>query len=279
MGLLDNVLSTIDAKKRSVKRGLMDMLDNPSQWAGMQANRIQEDRYGGAENAQAMKQYLTKQPYDPKALTAANDALRNAAINESLGAVVVPKLSKIGDPRDAAGNLKQVIQENGGNMPYQDIAQMTKPEFDTFYEYVAPHHQGKFDRLLRSYAPQYDDLPRTMQDYAQDFKYENPRIVAKLKNVKPEDNVDIFRSVTASDPDTKILPGDWVALERNYAAQHGRLGNDSPRLMKQKVPAKDVRWAGTSADEYFYVPSGQVDSTVGTKYDALKRYVSGLLDQ
>jgi len=87
MGLLDNVLSTIDAKKRSVKRGLMDMLDNPSQWAGMQANRIQEDRYGGAENAQAMKQYLTKQPYDPKALTAANDALRNAAINESLGAV------------------------------------------------------------------------------------------------------------------------------------------------------------------------------------------------
>ena len=87
MGLLDNVLSAIDAKKRSVKRGLMDMLDNPSQWAGMQANRIQEDRYGGAENAQAMKQYLTKQPYDPKALTAANDALRNAAINESLGAV------------------------------------------------------------------------------------------------------------------------------------------------------------------------------------------------
>lgn len=87
MGLLDNVLSTIDAKKRTLKRGLMDMLDNPSQWAGMQANRIQEDRYGGAENAQAMKQYLTKQPYDPKALTAANDALRNAAINESLGAV------------------------------------------------------------------------------------------------------------------------------------------------------------------------------------------------
>ena len=88
MGLLDTILSTIDAKKRSAKRGIMDMLDNPQQWAGMQANRIQEDRYGGAENAQAMKQYLSKQPYDPKALTAANDALRNSAINESLGAVM-----------------------------------------------------------------------------------------------------------------------------------------------------------------------------------------------
>lgn len=87
MGLLDNVLSAIDAKKRSLKRGVMDMIDNPNQWAGMQANRIQEDRYGGAENAQAMKQYLTQQPYDKTALTAANDALRNAAINESLGAV------------------------------------------------------------------------------------------------------------------------------------------------------------------------------------------------
>ncbi len=87
MGLLDTILSTIDAKKRSAKRGIMDMLDNPQQWADMQANRIQEDRYGGAENAKAMKQYLSKQPYDQKALTAANDALRNAAINESLGAV------------------------------------------------------------------------------------------------------------------------------------------------------------------------------------------------
>jgi len=76
----------------------------------MQANRIQEDRYGGAENAQAMKQYLSKQPYDQKALTAANDALRNAAVNESLGAIFVGKGAKTWDKMKEADAMARLAK-------------------------------------------------------------------------------------------------------------------------------------------------------------------------
>lgn len=196
------------------------------------------------------------------------NAMKPRKLNNEAG-VVVASLSKRGDPREAGAFVKDAIAANNGQMPYDDIAKMTREEFTAFYDNLAPHHQGKFDRLLRAYSPQYDDLPTTMKQYADDFKYENPRIVSQFSRVKPEDTVDVFRSVSKADPDTAIVPGDWIALERSYAKQHGRLGDDAPRLLKTKVPAKDVRWAGTSADEYFYVPSGGVDPSIGTKYDAL----------
>ena len=94
MGILDNALSYTDAKKRSAKPGLLDMAENPNQWAAMKDAQINEDRYGGSENWQAMKQYLSKQPYDAKALSAANDILRQNTINESLGAIVSPSVAK-----------------------------------------------------------------------------------------------------------------------------------------------------------------------------------------
>lgn len=184
--------------------------------------------------------------------------------------VITAKLSKRGDPVDAAMGLHDTMRANNGQMPYEDIAQMTRSEFDKFYERLAPHHQGKFDRLLRAHMPpMYDDLPTTLQQYAKDFAYENPALVRQLQGIKPDSKVTLYRSVSKADPDTAIMPGDWVALQRNYAAQHGYLGNDAPRMLKTVVPAKDVRWAGTSADEYFYVPSSGVSDNVQSKYDAL----------
>jgi hypothetical protein len=220
--------------------------------------------------------------YSPKIAAVANKLTENAGapaqLNKQAG-VVTASLSKRGDPQDAGAFFKDAIAANQGKIPFDDVSQMTKAEFDKFYDALAPHHQGKFDRLLRAYAPNYDDLPKTMQQYAQDFRYENPRIVSKFARVKPDDMVDVYRSVTKADPDAAILPGDWIALERSYAAQHGRLGADAPRMLKGKVPAKDIRWAGTSADEYFYVPSENVSADVGTKYDALQRHVIEALRQ
>ena len=59
--------------------------------------------------------------------------------------------------------------------------------------------------------------------------------------------VTIYRSVpTGVD---EIRPGDWVALSRRYAAQHGR-----GKVLSLRVPADQVMWAGTDLDEWFYVP-------------------------
>lgn len=87
MGLLDNILSAIDNKKRTFKRGVMDMIDNPGDWSNMTASRMRENIYGGPENWDAMKKYLQQQPYDKKLKDAAQQSMINNAVNESLGAV------------------------------------------------------------------------------------------------------------------------------------------------------------------------------------------------
>ena len=63
-------------------------------------------------------------------------------------------------------------------------------------------------------------------------------------------NVTIYRGVPAGV--TEIRPGDWVALTRNVAANHTR-GADG-QVISRRVPARDVAWAGTDENEYYYVP-------------------------
>jgi hypothetical protein len=61
-------------------------------------------------------------------------------------------------------------------------------------------------------------------------------------------NVTIYRGVPEGV--TEIRPGDWVALTRAYAADHSRGG----RVISKRVPARDVAWAGTDRNEYYYAP-------------------------
>lgn len=94
MGLLDNILSSIDAKKRTFKRSIMDMLDNPGDWSNMTAARMKENIYGSPENWDAMKRYYQQQQYDQKLKDAAQQSMTNNMINESLGAIVSPSVAK-----------------------------------------------------------------------------------------------------------------------------------------------------------------------------------------
>ena len=49
-----------------------------------------------------------------------------------------------------------------------------------------------------------------------------------------------------------IAPGDWVYLEENRAKDFAEyLG---VRVFRKKVRPEDVVWAGTSPEEWFYVP-------------------------
>ncbi len=62
--------------------------------------------------------------------------------------------------------------------------------------------------------------------------------------------VTVYRGVAKDDPNPEIRPGDWVALKQSYAKKYG-----GGKVIKKVVPAKDVSWAGTDMDEWFYTPS------------------------
>lgn len=51
----------------------------------------------------------------------------------------------------------------------------------------------------------------------------------------------------------EIRPGDWVALDRNYAAQHAA-ANGTELLALELVQPSDVSWSGTDENEFFYLP-------------------------
>lgn len=63
--------------------------------------------------------------------------------------------------------------------------------------------------------------------------------------------VTIYRGVPKKFKDQGIRPGDWVALSKHYAKQHGGVGSI---VIEKKVPADHVYWAGTDENEWWYTP-------------------------
>jgi len=50
----------------------------------------------------------------------------------------------------------------------------------------------------------------------------------------------------------EIKPGDWVYLERSRAEDHAEI--HGYRVYEKEVSPEDIIWAGTSPDEWYYVP-------------------------
>lgn len=70
---------------------------------------------------------------------------------------------------------------------------------------------------------------------------------------QPDKPVQIFRAVPKHVE--SIQPGDWVAIGRDYAKQHGEsnLGGDY-KILSMNVPAKHVRTPADSISEWGYFP-------------------------
>lgn len=79
------------------------------------------------------------------------------------------------------------------------------------------------------------------------------------------DKATIYRGV-GSESRQHIDPGDWVALSNHVAewyAEPGARGPKAGRILTKEVDRKDVRWAGTDATEWYYIPQdclGRFDS-------------------
>jgi hypothetical protein len=98
------------------------------------------------------------------------------------------------------------------------------------------------------------NLPDAIAEYGKDFFYRDKLMGKKFGNIKPDDTVTIYRGVSLDDPATGINVGDWVSLDKDYAALHGYTAKGDGRVISQKVKAKDLQWAGTDEKEWWYQP-------------------------
>lgn len=90
------------------------------------------------------------------------------------------------------------------------------------------------------------------------------RILQSLRN-KPDATVTIYRAVPTNIRDTSVRNGDWVAITKEYAQEHGeRMFDDGFRIIENKVPARYLYGNGDSIHEYGY-DNGQNEVYKNTK--------------
>ena len=71
---------------------------------------------------------------------------------------------------------------------------------------------------------------------------------------QPEKPVTIYRAVPKGVKD--INPGDWVAINRQYAQEHGESHLDNKfHILRKTVPAKHIVNPGDSPSEFGYHPN------------------------
>lgn len=141
----------------------------------------------------------------------------------------------------APGGEIQGRRPNGRTDP-REPWQMTRQEFEDARE------AGRIDadRWTRAvWAEASDRLPALKDSVPADHLHPLLRGGAPAK-------IRVYRGVPAGAAQSALRPGDWVALTRAYAANHG---GPSARVVAETVPAADVVWAGTDENEYHYAPA------------------------
>ena len=108
----------------------------------------------------------------------------------------------------------------------------------------------------RGYLVTEDEEQRRLRStpFSEDHRLPNvhkivPPYHMKQVQYRGQKMITVYRGVGSKDANAEIRPGDWVALTRSYAANHG-----GGRVISKRVPAMDVSWAGTDMNEWFYTP-------------------------
>lgn len=91
--------------------------------------------------------------------------------------------------------------------------------------------------------------------YYGDGRSYDQKAIAAIKKARnsPDTLISIYRAVPNSIKDSRVRNGDWVAIDKEYAEEHGwRMFDDDYRIIENKVPAKYLFTDGNSIHEFGY---------------------------
>lgn len=86
-----------------------------------------------------------------------------------------------------------------------------------------------------------------------------------VEDLSSRSTIDVFR---ATPPGTHIRPGDWVAIDSEYARRH--LRGDSTLLVSTTIALDDLLWAGTDENEFFFAPKELARPDATSLWDAIQ---------
>jgi hypothetical protein len=154
--------------------------------------------------------------------------------------------------------------------PYRPAVKYQPKDNDVSYRggHTAPerYEGASLDNLENIYP---DDFysPEGIRYYTSGDKsdVEAYRIVARLRD-NPDAMVKVYRAVPPNV--TKINPGDWVSITRDYAKMHGESNVPGYIILETEAKASDLFSEGNSIQEWGYqpnikfMPSGRPDKQV-----------------
>lgn len=143
--------------------------------------------------------------------------------------------------------LLRSLEVRGYSQPWE----MPQEEFRRFAEGLTlSEGAAEFERIAHALYMD-EELPTAMATYGRHFAQDNAYL-RRFFGVRDDDPVLVYRGLGRKDPHKVIRPGDWVALDARYARTHGKARGG--QVLSGQVAARDVVWARTDANEWFYAP-------------------------
>ena len=95
---------------------------------------------------------------------------------------------------------------------------------------------------------------RAVQYYGEGRDYDRKAFnVIRSARSNPDKLITVYRAVPIDIQDSRVRNGDWIAITREYAEEHGeRMFDDGYRILENKVPAKHIYGNGDSIHEWGY---------------------------
>ena len=175
-------------------------------------------------------------------LTEQQNSARNNAVNDETYRL------KIMRGEDVTDILERKAKESG----------YTKDE-SWKMDHKAPNSQDGYSNSMDNIDKSYGSdgsiySQQAVYYYGEGREYDNKAIsiIRSAKN-NPDKMIKIYRAVPKDIKDMRVRNGDWVAIVKEYAIEHGgRVLDDNFRIIENTVPAKQLFSNGDSINEWGY---------------------------
>ena len=147
--------------------------------------------------------------------------------------------------------------------------------------HLAPDADGGFNSYQLTNV--YPDLnSRTFaREYGDGRPYDAKTVkIMREMQKNPEGEITVYRAVPAGIEANTLNYGDWVAITKDYAIEHGNSRFDGKyKIIEQKVKGSDLYTDGNSIDEWGYSPQGHEVEVAKTRLKEQLERLNNTLDQ
>ena len=152
------------------------------------------------------------------------------------------------DPLKAKEMLREAAEEQGytGDSKWRMSHQAPNSHDET------AHSLDQIDRCYGADGSIYSSKAVYYYGEGRDYDDKAIRVIQSARN-NPEKSIKIYRAVPKNIKDSRVRNGDWVAIVREYAEEHGeRMFDEDYGIIENTVPAKYLYTNGDSINEFGY---------------------------